>query len=247
MKVSIITPTAGSDYLYSCVESVRNQTYKNIEHVVVVDGADRFATVDDILTACEFPELPKEHVTVLPYPTGTNRYNGHRIYGAFNLLVNGDYIIWLDEDNELEPNHVESLVNTVTSGNLDWAYSLRKIIDSNGDFVCNDDCENLGKHLSVLNDLFVDVNCFFVKRELAIQLAPIWYRQARPEGGLLEVDRAISAILMNEKNALKFDSNNDYTVKYRVGNTSISVKKDFFLTGNEMMLKRHNGVLPWKK
>jgi len=246
MKVSIITPTTGSPFLQECIESVRNQTYKNIEHIVVVDGNERWKKCDSILKELSFPNGTTEHIFVLPYPTGTDRYNGHRIYGGTTYFANGDYHIWLDDDNVLEPNHIESLVKLVQEKNLDWAYSLRKIIDKDGNVICLDDCESLGKYTSVLNDNFVDVNCFFVKKEIAVQITPVWYRKAR-EPNVMEVDRAITAILMNDKNKLRFDSNDDYTVRYRVGSTGISVQGEFFLNGNKQMLQRYNGELPWKK
>lgn len=247
MKVSVITATTGNARLADCIESVRNQTYKNIEHVVVVDGRSRWESVSEILDALEFPNGSNEHVIVLPHPTGLNRFNGHRIYGGFSFLASGDYIAWLDDDNEFTPNHIESLVRITEEKKLDWAYSLRQIVDSEGKFICNDDCENLGKYKSVINDHFVDVSCFFVRRELAVNIAPVWYRQARPPQGVMEVDRALTAVLMHEQNKLKFDTNNDYTVKYRVGSTGISVQADFFINGNAEMLKRYAGKLPWKQ
>jgi len=247
MKVSVITATTGGVRLADCIESVRNQTYKNIEHYVIVDGSDRWEQISEILNAMEFPNGNNEFVIVLPHATGLNRFNGHRIYGGFSFLTNGDYIAWLDDDNEFTPNHIESLVKITQEKQLDWAYSLRQIVDSKGEFICNDDCENLGKYKSVLNDHFVDVSCFLVRRELAVNIAPIWHRQARPPNGMMEVDRALTAVLMHEQNKLKFDSNNDYTVKYRVGSTGISVQADFFINGNAEMLKRYAGKLPWKQ
>jgi hypothetical protein len=248
MKVSIITPTTGNPFLADCIESVRAQTYKNVEHIVVVDGKNRWQKADEILLASEFPNGVNEHVCVLPYPTGTNRYNGHRVYGAATYFADGDYHIWLDDDNVLEPNHVESLVKLVQEKNLDWAFSFRKIIDSRGNYLCHDDCESLGMWASILHpqDFFVDVNCYFVKKEVAVQITPVWYRKFR-EPGQMEIDRAIAAVLMHQNNNLKFDSTRDYTVKYRVGNTSLSVQVDFFLKGNEAMLQRHSGKLPWKQ
>ncbi len=246
MKVSVITATTGNPFLSQCIESVRAQTYKNIEHIVVVDGRDRWENAQAILDACQFGSGWNEHLTILPYATGTDRYNGHRIYGAATYFANGDYLIFLDEDNALEPNHVEALVNVVKEKQLHWAYSFRKIIDKDNNIVCLDDCESLGKWQSVLNDHFVDVNCFFISRPLAVQISPVWYRKAR-EPGVVEVDRALTAVLMHPSNKLKFDCSMDYTVKYRVGNTQLSVRAEFFTQGNQAMLARHNGELPWKK
>lgn len=247
MKVSIITPTTGNSYLAECIESVRAQTYENIEHIIVVDGKERWEKADEILKASEYPRQSKEYLCVLPYATGTNRYNGHRVYGAATYFADGDFHLWLDDDNMLSPNHVESLVKLIKEKNLDWAYSFRKIIDKDSRILCQDDCESLGMWASILHpqDFFVDVNCYFVKKEVAVQITPVWYRKFR-EPGQMEIDRAIAAVLMHPNNKLKFDCTRDYTVKYRVGNTQLSVQADFFIQGNKKMLERHNGKLPWK-
>ena len=248
MKVSVITPTTGNPFLKECIDSVRKQTYKNVEHIVVVDGRSRWQNAEPILFEATFPrgESSSDKLLVLPYPTGTDRYNGHRVYGGTTYFADGDYHIWLDDDNILEPDHIEKLVKLVQEKNLDWAYSLRKIIDKDGKILCLDDCESLGMWHSILHpkDFFVDVNCYFVKKEVAVGMSPVWYRKFR-EPGQMEIDRAIAHVLMN--NNLKFDCTRDYTVQYRVGNTGLSVQADFFLQGNQKMLELYNGNLPWKK
>ena len=40
----------------------------------------------------------KTHIASLPYVTGRNRFNGHRIYGASRFFMNGDYGIFLADD-----------------------------------------------------------------------------------------------------------------------------------------------------
>ena len=256
MKVTIITPTTGNQYLTECIASVRAQTYgkdssigysNKIEHIVVVDGNERWGKTNPILMDAEFPNGLNEHVCVLLYSTGINRYNGHRVYGAATYFADGDYHLWLDDDNAIEPTHVESLVKLVQEKNLDWAFSFRKIIDGQGNVICNDDCESLGLWHSILSpqDFFVDVNCYFVKKEVAVGMSPVWYRKFR-EPGQMEIDRAIASVLMSKQNNLKFDGTKDYTVKYRVGNTGLSVQAEFFIQGNQKMLELHNGKLPWK-
>lgn len=236
--VTVITPTTGAPYLRQAIESVKNQTYDNIQHLVVVDGDHPRAT--PILQ-----EYPHVDLIKLPYSTGKDRFNGHRIYGASIYLARGEYVCFLDEDNWFDPEHIETLMKVINN-KFAWAYSLRKIVDSNGDYVCNDDCESLGKWPSVMNDqdFFVDVGCFFLPRSIALQTSPIWYRKAR-EPGVPEVDRYLTAVL--RQNNLTHQTNGLYTLNYRAGNTGISVQADFFLKGNEVMKQKYNGSLPWKK
>ena len=233
--VTVITPTTGAPYLRQAIDSVKNQTYDNIQHLVVVDGQPKGRVI-----AKEYPHID---MIDLPYPTGTDRFNGHRIYGASVYLAKGDLVCFLDEDNYYDPNHIESLVEVLQKPN-DWAFSLRKIVDKDNNYICNDDCESLGKWESCIGDFFVDVGCFFLPKLLAIQLSPIWYRKAR-EPGVPEVDRMLTHVLRN--NNLKFDTNGQYTLNYRTGNTQLSVQSEFFINGNEMMKKKYNGELPWPK
>jgi hypothetical protein len=79
---------------------------------------------------------------------------------------------------------------------------------------------------------------------IAIQTSPIWYRKAR-EPGVPEVDRMLTHVLRN--NNLKYDTNANYSLNYRTGNTQLSVQSEFFLQGNKKMLEKYNGDLPWTK
>jgi glycosyltransferase involved in cell wall biosynthesis len=215
--VTVITPTTGAPYLRQAIESVKNQTYDNIQHLVVVDGQPKGRVI-----AKEYPHID---IIDLPYPTGTDRFNGHRIYGASVYLAKGDLVCFLDEDNYYDYTHIESLVDVIHH-------------------VCLDDCESLGKWESCIGDYFVDVGCFFLPKMIAIQTSPIWYRKAR-EPGVPEVDRMLTHVLRN--NNLKYDTNANYSLNYRTGNTQLSVQSEFFLQGNKKMLEKYNGDLPWTK
>ena len=239
--VTVITPTTGVSYLKQAIESVAKQTYANIQHLIVFDGIpDNIHYWDLLLT-----KYPKCDIIKLPYATGTDRFNGHRIYGASIYLCKGEYVCFLDEDNWFDPNHIESLMNVINDNNT-WAFSLRKIVDTNGTYVCNDDCESLGKWPSILHedDYFVDVGCYFLPKHIALQTSPIWYRKAR-EPGVPEVDRMLTHVL--RENKITYNTNGGYTLNYRTGNTVRSVQKDFFVSGNEKMLEKYNGELPWQK
>ena len=234
--VTVITPTTGAPCLRQALDSVKNQTYSNIQHLVVVDGQPKGRVI-----ASEYSHID---LIDLPYSTGKDQYNGHRIYGAMSYIASGDFLCFLDEDNWYEPNHIESLVDVISKGNQ-WAYSLRKIVSQEGEYICNDDCESLGKWTSVVNDKFIDVNCFMVPKIPALGFSPYWYRRARHPEEQPEVDRILSPYMM--QNLPEFDTNGQYTVNYRVASRGDSVQAEFFLKGNEMMNKQYNGELPWQK
>src|SRR6188474_3105614 len=137
--VTVITATTGHAGLLRCVESVRDQTYNRLKHVVVVDGPKWSEKVDERLAEFE----GDVEVLTLPWPTGLDRFNGHRIYGAFPFLLESDFVCWLDDDNWFDPRHIESLVQTVFKSGAPWAFCLRKIVDLDGNVLGVDNCESL--------------------------------------------------------------------------------------------------------
>ena len=246
--VTVITATTGNPILANCLQSVKRQTYNNVQHLVMIDGPERIpaasAQIEESAVLVSEKQRYRCDVIELPYSVGRDRWNGHRIYGSGIYIADGDFIMFLDDDNTIAPDHIESCLKVIESGNQ-WAYSFRNIVNKNRDFLCQDNCESLGKWASVLHpeDFFVDVNCYFLPRILAVQTSPIWFRKAR-EPGINEVDRELIYIL--RKIAPKYDTTYKYTVNYAVGNTGISVQPEFFEKGNIEMLRRYNGKLPWK-
>lgn len=181
----------------------------------------------------------------LPWPLGKDRWNAHRIYPMATYMCESDYVMYLDDDNTIDETHIEDCIKVMEKG-YDWAFSMRKIVNKDGDFLCNDDCESLGKWSSVIDprDYFVDVNCYFLPLKLAVSITPAWYRKFR-EPGQMEVDRALCHVL--RQIAPNFESTYNYSVNYTVGNSQYSVQPEFFAQGNAEMLRRNNGSLPWRK
>ena len=244
-KVTVVTATTGNPLLANNIESVARQTHADIQHIVIVDGPERRDAVNDIINHMNVEHLHKVVVHTLPYSIGKDRWNGHRIYGMSTYLAEGQHIMYLDDDNSIDPTHIEDCLKVIEAGN-DWAYSMRKIRNKECETLCLDDCESLGQWPSVLDnsDYFIDVNCYFLPINLAVTITPVWYRKFR-EPGQMEIDRAMIRVL--GQIAPKFDSTRNYTVNYTVGNTQNSVQAGFFEAGNAEMLRRYEGKLPWKK
>ena len=234
--VTVVTPTTGDIRVLRAIESVAAQTHKPIQHLVVIDNPD---VPSEIKAAIRRYNVD---VIELPYATGTDRFNGHRIYGASTFLGNGDFFCFLDEDNWFDVDHVASLVEVISLGFL-WAFSFRKIVDREGNFICNDDCESLGKWPSVISerDYHIDTSCYFLPQTIAVQSSPIWFRRARQ---LHSADRALVSFLRSRN--LDYNTSSRYSLNYSIGNTAFSARKEFFLAGNDRMMQKFHGNLPWK-
>jgi len=238
-SVTVITPTIGSRKLEDAIVSVQNQTYKHIQHLVVVDGHEKMFDVTANLDV-RYAEHCNVNLTITPENTGGNGFYGHRIYAAYPHLINSDYIFFLDEDNWYTSNHVETLVQTLEEGN-DFAYSLREIYDENKNYICDDNCESLGKWpIYFTHDdphYLVDTSSFAFRREFLIQVCQFWHWGW---GG----DRHF---FYSVKDRCKWDTSGKHTLCYRLDGNPNSVTEDFFIKGNEEHHKRYNGKFPWLK
>ncbi len=226
MRVMVITPTTGKDTLEQALLSVERQTIET-EHLIVLDGN-------------KMPTKPSEtnlrKVIQLPENVGGNGWYGHRVYAAMPLMVNADYILFLDEDNWFEPNHVETMIKKIKSKDLMWAYSLRRICDERGQYVLDDDCESLGRYPTFYDHLlnFVDTNCYCFRRDYLVNVAHNFYGQWGADRPFYKA--AASALPA-------FGCTGEATVNYRAPERLLSM----FREGNEAMKKAYGEELPWRK
>lgn len=236
--VAIVTPSIGAETLGKTIESIRNQTYADIVHHIFVDGKQNLSKVESILE--KFDTTKYTTVNVIGENIGKGWY-GHRVYAACSFLVNQDCIIYLDEDNWLDSDHVETMVERIEEGN-DWAYSLRKIYKRDGTFFCNDNCESLGKWPTYFDEnvRHIDTSSFIVRREVAVSVGHSWY-------GQWGADRQFFAALSNY--FPNFACSNKHTLCYRLGGNEGSVTEQFFINGNKMQLEKYGSEeeYPWLK
>lgn len=123
-KVSIIIPVYnGSDYLERAILCSLNQTYKNIEIIVVNDGS-----TDD----------NKSRIIAEKYKKWIKYYEKENggVSSALNYGIkkmSGDYFAWLSHDDLIEKEHIEKLVEyvSVVGHEKHIPYSAFKIVDEN--------------------------------------------------------------------------------------------------------------------
>ena len=232
MKVAVVTPTIASEHLAKCIDSVDKQTYEDIVHYIFIDGCQYEPKAREILVGS-----PKTRMIELEENIGKGWY-GHRVYAASSFLVNADVICYLDEDNFFEPCHIEKMVRKLQEG-YDWVYSLRKVVNKDGEFLCEDNCESLGKWPVYFNpEVFhIDTSCFAIRRDIAVHIGHAWY-------GQWGADRQFFNAL--KKYFPKYECTNQYTTNYRLDGNENSVSEEFFIEGNKINTEKYQGEFPWK-
>ena len=117
--VSVIIPTyKRADMVVRAVESVLNQTYKNVEVIVVNDNKPEYAeynTTDQRLQR----ELNDKRLRII-HTTGGTGGGAARNYAVSE--AKGEYLAFLDDDDEFEPDKIETQLRFMLDNNLDCSY-----------------------------------------------------------------------------------------------------------------------------
>ena len=122
--ISVIVPVYNvEEYLTKCVESIIVQTYSNIEIILVDDGSpDRCGQICD-----EFSTKDSRIIVI-------HKENGG-LSDARNVGIKvskGNYIIFIDSDDYIAPEFVESLYKSIIDNNADLAICNLLCVDEMG-------------------------------------------------------------------------------------------------------------------
>ena len=110
-KVSVIVPVYNvEEYVGKCIESIINQTYTNLEILINNDGS-----TDNSYEICKFYAEKDARIKLF-----TQKNNG--VSACRNRMLDvatGDYILFVDSDDWLLPEHIERLVTLLEENNVD--------------------------------------------------------------------------------------------------------------------------------
>lgn len=127
--ISVVVPVYNvHSFLDNCVKSILNQTYKNIEIILVDDGS-----TDDSGSVCDSYAKIDNRINVI------HKANGG-LSDARNIGIKkaqGSYITFVDSDDYIDKNYIESLYILITKNNSDIACSRMKKTDSLNDKIIN--------------------------------------------------------------------------------------------------------------
>lgn len=109
--VSVIIPAYKTEkYIERCLKSVLDQTYTNLEVIVIDDGSP-----DNLYKIVEkYARLDSRIKLIRQENRGAAASRNHGLRKS-----RGDYIIFVDSDDYLEPNAIELLVNKISTENAD--------------------------------------------------------------------------------------------------------------------------------
>lgn len=132
MKISIIIPVYRVEpYIEDCLKSVYNQTYRNIEVIIVND-----CTPDRSM------QIVRDYVSERGNTEGIEvKFLEHEknrgLSAARNTGIDaatGDYLYFLDSDDEITPNCISLLVDPLSRMNYDFVIGEFKIIGSDKEY-----------------------------------------------------------------------------------------------------------------
>ena len=110
----VVTCYNHENYIEQCLRSIFNQTYRNIELIVLDDGStDSSSEV--------IQEVLKESPCVTTFESHENIGVVRTRNKGLNLL-NGDYFLFVDSDDFLDERYVEELYNAAINHQADIVY-----------------------------------------------------------------------------------------------------------------------------
>ena len=228
-KISVIVPVYNSEaYLENCLNSIIQQTYQNLEIILVNDGS-----TDGSAAICQRYKIQDPRVKVYHKSNGGVGSSRNRALEA----VTGDYILFVDNDDWLELDHIESLYHLLKKADADIAIGGHRVIYDSGKIIEKETHENSvlepKKVLErILYDDGIDLSAWgkLYKRYLFNDIK-------FPKGRLFE-DSATTYMLVDKANKIAINSISKYNYiirKNSISNAKFSPKKMDLITSTREM------------
>jgi len=231
MNIAVVTSTRGRPTIRQAIDSVKAQT-RGARHYVFAHGKDCW---DAVSANTEGSDVD---VVYLPVANGGGGYAMAPVYAAAPYLVGEDLIFFLDDDNFYDPDHIESITSLIEQHDLGWAYSLRKIVDNDGNYLFDDNCESLGCQPNASGHYLVDNSCYAVRADVARKHSHAWYIP-------VVSDRSFQASLMQAR--VRCGTSGKHSVSYRLSHDgSGGMSKEAFTDNNNFMRSKFTDF-PWTK
>lgn len=149
--ISIIVPVYKVEkYLKKCLDSIINQTHKNLEIIIVDDGSP-----DGCPNICDEYSKNDDRIKVIHQKNmglSIARNNGIK-------LATGEYIGFVDSDDFIEPTMYEDLYNAIIKNNAQMSICNFNVITNKDKYKRNDYPENKTyDKMEILKEILLDKN-----------------------------------------------------------------------------------------
>lgn len=152
--ISIIVPVYNVEkYLEKCVDSLINQTYKNIEIILVDDGSK-----DNSGSLCD--EIAKKDSRIHVIHKKNGGLSSARNEGLKH--ANGSYIGFVDSDDWLNPIMYETLYNILNKNEADISYcTFAKVFNENEKIPAKNDSDIVTFNKEeAMNSFYTDISVY---------------------------------------------------------------------------------------
>ena len=213
--ISIVIPVYNVEkYLERCLQSVVDQTYKDIEIILVDDGS-----TDESKIICDLYESNDSRIKVI------HKENGG-LSDARNAgidIAKGKYISFIDSDDYVEKDYIKSMYDAIKKDNSDISVSLHVIKYENGKtkFKFENQCDKIVNAKQALEMMLYDDGLDLSAWGKLYKT--VFFNNIKfPKGRIFE-DAATTYKLMDK--AEKISLVNQYLYNYMIRNNSISSGK----------------------
>lgn len=163
-KLSIIIPVYNVEkYIKKCLDSIKEQTMKDFEIIIVNDGAE-----DNSEEIIKKYQIQNESLKIRYFKKENGGLASARNYGVKH--AKGNYISFIDPDDYLEPNTFECLNKYMVEG-IDLIKFKLKLVDKEGKNIKKvngpvfDKCSGEEAYkILCINDEFMDPACIYLYR-----------------------------------------------------------------------------------
>lgn len=211
--ISVIVPVYNVEtYLKECVESLLNQTYQNIEILLVDDGSTDHS--GEICDSFDSPLIKKFHK-----PNGG--LSSARNYGIERAA--GSYLSFIDSDDYIEPRFLEIMLRTLQNEDNDCSIAMCRFTREEGDFSTDIPTPVIVQASEVLNHILYqnDDLLYSIAACNKLYRRSVFDHLRYPEGKLNEDMFVICEAMSETKAVAVLDFKGYY---YRVNQTSITRK-----------------------
>lgn len=208
--ITVVVPVYNVEkYLKKCIDSIINQTYKNIEIILVDDGSP-----DNCGKICDEYAKNDQRIKVI------HKENGG-LSDARNAgidVATGEYITFVDSDDYIEENCIEFLYDDIIKDNTDMAIGLHIVRYDDGTVIRKRTKKTILEPKETLKRILYDQG-IDLSAWAKLYNIKLFKKVRYPKGRIFE-DAATTYKLIDECNKISIDDNVVYN--YIIRNDSIT-------------------------